>query len=266
MTAEGMQRSGAGTVARRRPMSLWRLERLRLLRSRRLVVLLGVFTFFGLTGPMLARYMGELLERFGGGVTVTVPEPVPADGITQYLANSSQIGVLVVLVVAAGALAFDATPELAAFLRARTPVRRLLMPRYVLSVLAAGTAFTVGMLAAWYETQVLLGGLPVGAMLVGIGLSWLYLAFAVAVVAVASALTRSVLATVALSAGLLIALPIVGVVEPLRRWLPSHLVGAPDALLRGAAAADYTMAALATAAATVGLLLAAVRMLRRREL
>src|SRR5680860_1337868 len=187
MTAEGMQRSGAGTVARRRPMSLWRLERLRLLRSRRLVVLLGVFTFFGLTGPMLARYMGELLERFGGGVTVTVPEPVPADGITQYLANSSQIGVLVVLVVAAGALAFDATPELAAFLRARTPVRRLLMPRYVLSVLAAGTAFTVGMLAAWYETQVLLGGLPVGAMLVGIGLSWLYLAFAVAVVAGASA-------------------------------------------------------------------------------
>ena len=57
-----------------------------------------------------------------------------------------------------------------------------------------------------------------------------------------------------------------GVVEPLRRWLPSHLVGAPDALLRGADAGDYTLAALATAAATLGLLLAAVGKLRRREL
>ena len=247
-------------------MSLWRLELLRLVRTRRLVVLLSVFAFFGLTGPMLARYMGELLERFGGGVSVVVPDPVPADGITQYLSSASQIGVLVVLVVAAGALAFDAIPELAAFLRARTSVPRLLLPRYGVTVLAACGAFTLGMLGAWYETQVLLGALPAGTVLLGIVLWWLYLGFAVAVVAVASALVRGLLATVALSAGLLLVLPVLAVLEPLRRWLPSQLAGAPDALLRGAAAGDYATAVAATLVATAGLLAAAIALLTRREL
>lgn len=251
---------------RRRPMSLWRLEILRVLRSKRIVALLGVFGFFGVVGPMIARYMADILERFGGGVEVAVPDPVPADGITQYLSNASQLGTLVVLVVAAGALALDAKPELAAFLRTRASVQRLLAPRYVVSVLAAGIGFTFGMLLAWYETQVLLGSLPVGAMLAGIGYSWLYLAFAVAVVALSAALLRGTLAVVALSAGLLLFLPVLGVVDVLSPWLPSALLGSPDALVRGEPAGEYLRAAGVAVVATAALLAAAVALLRRREL
>ena len=45
-------------------MSLWRLEWLRLVRSRRLVALAGVYVFFGFVGPLTARYLGEIVERF----------------------------------------------------------------------------------------------------------------------------------------------------------------------------------------------------------
>lgn len=247
-------------------MTLWRLELVRLVRSRRIIALLFVYAFFGLTGPMIARYIDELLARFGGGMQVVMPDPVPADGITQFLSNASQIGLLVVLVVAAGALAFDAKPELAAFLRTRAPIPRLLAPRYAVALLAAGTAFTVGMLLAWYETVVLLGSLPVGAMLAGIGLSWVYLAFAVAVVALSAALVRSTLAVVGLAAGVLITLPVFGVLDVVSPWLPSTLVMAPDALVRGAEVGDYARAAGVTVVATAGALVAAVALLRRREL
>jgi ABC-2 type transport system permease protein len=247
-------------------MTLWRLEVARLVRSRRLVALLGVYAFFGLTGPLLARYMAEIMERVGGGIQVIIPDPVPADGITQFLGNASQIGLLVVLVVAAGALALDATPPLSAFLRTRASIPRLLLPRYVVATAAACAAFTVGMLAAWYETQVLLGSLPVGSMLVGIGLSWLYLAFAVAVVALAAGLARGTLGTVATAAGVLLALPVLGVVDVIGDWLPSRLVLSPDALLRGAEAGDFAGAAVVTVLLTGALLAAAVILLRRREL
>ncbi len=262
-------RAAEGAASRReasRPMTLWRLELARLVRSRRIIALLGVFGFFGLTGPMLARYMGEILERFGGGVEIVVPEAVPADGITQYLSNASQIGLLVVLIVAAGALAFDAKPELAAFLRTRAPIERLLAPRYVVSLLGAGAAYTLGLLAAWYETVVLIGPLPVPEMLAGLVASWLYLAFAVAVVALCAALVRGVLGTVAFSAGVLLAVPILSVVDAVAPWLPSHLLGAPDALARGAEIGDYWRAALVAVALTVAALAAAVARLRRREL
>ena len=44
---------------------------------------------------------------------------MPADGIAQFVGNASQIGLLVVVLVAASALAFDARREMAVFLRTR---------------------------------------------------------------------------------------------------------------------------------------------------
>ena len=47
-------------------MTLLRLEWLRLVRTRRLLALTGVYLFFGIAGPLTARYLGEIVERFGG--------------------------------------------------------------------------------------------------------------------------------------------------------------------------------------------------------
>jgi ABC-2 type transport system permease protein len=248
-------------------MTLWRLEIARLVRTRKWVVLAGVFVFFGLTGPLVARYIEDILQRFGGGMQVTLPDPTPGDGITQFLSNAQQIGLLVVLVVAAGALAFDAKPELAAFLRTRVPgLTELVVPRYVVTVAAVCAAFALGVLGAWYETVVLLGPLPAGGMLAGTVYAWVYLAFAVAVVAFVSALARSVLTVIGISVVVLLALPILGVVQALSPWLPSALVGALDALARGADATQYLRAAAVSLVVTAGLLAATVLLLRRREL
>ena len=126
-------------------MNLWRLEWLRLVRTRRLAVLAAVYAFFGLLGPLTARYLPQIIDRFGGGITVIMPPPTPADGVAQFSANTQQIGLLVIAVVAAGALAVDALPEMGIFLRTRVaPARRLLVPRYLVTVAAAAGAFLLG--------------------------------------------------------------------------------------------------------------------------
>lgn len=228
-------------------MNLWRLEWLRLVRTRRWIALVGVYVFFGLLGPLSARYMGEIVERFGGGVEVSFPPPVPADGMIQYVSNVSQIGLLVAVVIAAGSLTFDAKPEMGVFLRTR--VRRIwdiLSPRLTVSFLAVGAAFLLGSLAAWYETVVLIGALPVGATLAGIALGLLYLALVVAIVAAAGSRANTVLGAVLITIVVLLAMPIIGIVESVGRWLPSHLVGALADLPAGAAMSDYLPAALVT--------------------
>ena len=93
----------------------------------------------------------------------------------------------------------------------------------------------------------------------------LYLAFAVAVVAVAGSRTGSVLATVLVSLVVLAMLPLLGIVEAVGRWLPSHLVGALTGLVSGDGAGDYLPAALVTPAVTAVLLWLAVRMSGARE-
>jgi ABC-2 type transport system permease protein len=248
-------------------MSLWRLEWLRLVRTHRLLVLVGTYLFFGFTGPLTARYLSELLGQLGTeGVKVEFPEPVPADGIAQFVGNASQIGLLVVVLVAASALAFDARREMAVFLRTRVRgVRSIVVPAYVMTAAAAVAGLVAGSVAAWYETTVLLGGLPATATLIGIALGALFLAFAVALTAAVASVMRGVAATAGVSLAGLLGLAILGGLTPVGRWLPTHLAGAMTELVRGTSAADFGPAVLTSLAGTVAALTVAVVLGARRE-
>jgi ABC-2 type transport system permease protein len=249
-------------------MSLWRLEWLRLVRTHRLVAILAVYVFFGLTGPLTARYLSAILTRFGTqGVRIEFPPPVPADGIAQFVSNTSQIGLLVVVMVSASALAFDARREMAVFLRTRvdTP-RAIVIPAYTVNAAAAVAGFVLGSLAAWYETAVLLGTLPAWPMLAGIGYGALFLVFAVAAVAAVASLARGVLAASGITLALLLALAILGNMPSIGKWLPTNLAGAIVGLVRDTNPADQLPAAVVTAVLSVALLTLAVRLSARREL
>jgi ABC-2 type transport system permease protein len=248
-------------------MNLWRLEWLRLVRTKRWIALVGIYVFFGLLGPLSARYVGEIVERFGGGVQVTFPPPVPADGMIQYVSNVSQLGLLVAVVVAAGSLAFDAKPEMGVFLRTRVPrVWDILIPRLAVSFLTVGASFVLGALAAWYETVVLIGSLPAGGTLAGIGFGLLYLAMVIAVVAAAGSRARNVLGAVMITIVVLLVMPILGIVEAIGRWLPSHLVGALSDIPGGTAVGDYLPGAAVSVIVTGLSLWLSVRWSARREL
>jgi ABC-2 type transport system permease protein len=248
-------------------VTLWRLEWLRLVRTRRIIALVGVFLFFGFLGPLTARYLGEILERFGGEVQVTVPPPVPADGVTQYMANAGQIGLLVVVFVASAALAFDARREMAIFLRTRTPgVATILLPAFVVTAGAAVGSFALGALAAWYESVILIGPLPAGRMLVGMGLSGLFIAFAVAITALGAALTRSVLAAAAASLVALLGMAVIGNLGPGGRWFPTHLAGALDATARATPASEFLPAAGVAIVVGAAAVAGSVGLMERREL
>ena len=248
-------------------MSPWRLEWYRLVRTRRLVVLVGVFLLFGFMGPLSAYYFEEIMRRFGGELQIVAPPPTVADAIGQFTANGTQLGMLVVLIVAAGSLNLHQRPELAFFLRTRVPnATRLLLPRFVVVLLAAGVAFTAGTLAAWYETVLLIGTPSVSGMLAGIALGWIYLAFAIAVVAVAASVASSTVTAVALSAGVLLLLPLLAIVEVIGTWLPSRLIGALPALAAGQDAGEYLAAAIVTLVATGVAFAVAVRRTAAREI
>lgn len=248
-------------------MTLWKLEWLRLIRTKRVIGIVGVYVFFGLLGPLTARYMEQIVENFGGGVEIVIPEPVAADGITSYVANAAQIGLLVSVGIAAAALAFDAKPQMGIFLRTRVAsVRDIIVPRYVVVTAAIVVSFVLGSIAALYESVVLLGSLSIGGWFVGTLLGCLYLAFAIAVVAAIAGKARSVLFTIMISIGLLLALPLIGVAPAIAEWLPSHLVGAVDGLVRDGSFSDYIPATAVTLALTLAALWLAVHWAEQREL
>jgi ABC-2 type transport system permease protein len=205
-------------------MSTTRLEWLRLWRTNRLAVLVLLFGLFGLLGPITAVYLPEIIGLASAqeGFELTVPEPTPPDGIAQYIGNVGQLGLVAVAAIAALALAVDARPGLAAFYRTRQrSAASWVLPRWLATSLAAVLGWTVGLAAATYETVVLIGELPLDRVLVGWACWAVYLAFAVAVVALAAGLVRSTVGVTAAAVVGLLAIGAVGAIPQLGDWLPS---------------------------------------------
>jgi ABC-2 type transport system permease protein len=226
----------AGILARvrrpARPMNLWRLEWLRLTRTPRAIALGSVFVFIGLIEPIVTRYLRDIVGHLSHGPPISLPLPSPAAGLNSYVSEITLVGLIIVVAVAAGALTFDTRPGISTFLRTRiSSMTSLVLPRFAVSAAAAAVAYLLGTLAAWYETDVLLGSLPAGGVLAGILCGAMYMVFAVAVTALASSLARSVIGAVGIALVILILIPIAGSIHAIGNWLPSALVNAPVGLV-----------------------------------
>jgi ABC-2 type transport system permease protein len=244
-------------------VTLWRLEWLRLSRTGRWAIIAAVYAAFGAIGPLTVRYLPDILERFGES-TVGLPEFTPADGITQYVANAQQLGLLAVAFVAAAALAIDTNTELSVFFRTRASIRDIVTPRIVVNVGAAVAGFSLGAVIAYVGTGIMLEWLDIGPFLLGVALQGWYLVFAVTIVALMASLVRKTVATAFLSVAALIAFGVLALVPQLAPWLPSYLVGALDQLIRGGGF-EYTRALAVTTLLIVVLPMLAIQRFSRRE-
>lgn len=268
-TATAASTDSAATAGRRAPMNLWRLEWLRLTRTPRAIALAVVYLLLGLIEPVATKYENQLIgNHVGNGIRIYLPPPTPADGLNGYISEATLIGLILVVTLAAGALGFDAHKGLAVFLRTRsTHIWRLIAPRYTVITAAAAAAYLLGTLAAWYETNLLIGPLPLDGMLGGMLCGTIYLAFAVATTALAASLARSTVAITGTTLVILLALPILGTIHPIDPYLPSTLVNAPVQLVDGTWTLTHFLPALGiTAAASAAALALAAARLRTREI
>jgi len=253
-----------------RPMSLWRLEWLRLVRTPRAVSLGAVFLATGLLEPVATRYASVLLSHVARGTVVSLPKPTAAQALSSYVSEATIVGLIVLVAMAASAYNFDARPGLSAFFRTRVPsMWRLIAPRFAASAAAGVVAYLLGTLAAWYETRLLIGPLPAGGLLAGMLCAAVYLMFAVAVTALAASLTTSTVASVGITLAILLAaLPLLGEVHAISSWVPTALVSAPADLVSSPPADDlahYVPALAVSAVAGALALVAAVLRLQARE-
>jgi ABC-2 type transport system permease protein len=110
-------------------------------RSYRLLAVLAVFAFFGLSSPVLAKLTPQMLAMVGAGqgVSITLPDPTAADAIAQYVKNLSQIVLLVLVFVGSGAVVAEKERGTAPFLLAK-PVSRA---GVIIAKLAGQVAVTV---------------------------------------------------------------------------------------------------------------------------
>ncbi|MGC0422403.1 hypothetical protein [Embleya sp. AB8] len=223
-----------------RPLGLWRLELLRLVRTRRWLLLLVAYPGVGLIGPVFAKHRDRILDALHIDA-VTPSTGMRADnGMAVYSYCAGEVGILVGIALMSSALAVDHRPGLAAFHRTRLRrPRDLVLPRYTVTTTALAIAYVLGTLIAWAQVHWMFGAMPARTVLYGMFYGLAGSVLEVSLVAGMAAFLRRPVAIFGVSLVTIIVMPLAALWRPLRTWLPTELMGAPIQLLRGHTPSEY---------------------------
>lgn len=201
-------------------------------RTRKLLIAMVVLVLFGMTSPLMAKMIPQIMTLVPGGevYSLMIPTPTINDAVAQYIKNTTQFGILLALVFTMGAIAVEKDKGTAAMVLSK-PLSRgsFLMSKFAALALTFGLSVIVAGIACYYYTYFLFGTMDILNWVALNGLLYLYILVFVAITLFFSTLTRTQYIAIGLSFGALIILGILG-------GLPGIGGNFPDAMITNAAA------------------------------
>jgi ABC-2 type transport system permease protein len=205
------------------------------LRTYKLVIVGSVFLLFGITTPLMLKYMPEILKLAGDDqMIIEFPPPTAVQSLAEYAGTIGQIGVLIAVLIAMGCVANE--------LHAGTAVMTLSKPvsrgAFVSAKLAAmSLTFLVSMVVAsifcFGYTVWLIEGSSVTSF-VGLNLLLgLFLVFCLAVTMFFSSLFQNSLAAGGIAIAVLIGQGIISAIPIVGKYMPGKLLSWGINLLSG---------------------------------
>ena len=246
-------------------MPFLKKELLEQLRTHRLLIVGGVFLFFGLMTPLLIKYTPELIKLSGPDFKIEMPPPNAAQSLIEYASMIGQLGILIAVLVAMGAVANEIRSGTAVI----TLSKQITRAAFVLAKLIGMSAtFLASLMVASFICFGYTGWL-IGA---GDGLAFfelnlllaVFLIFCLAVTVLFSCLFRSSLAAGGIAIGVIIILSVLSAVPVIGDYLPGKLLGWGTGLLDSGGA--YWWALGITCALIILCVYLAQRILKMREL
>jgi ABC-2 type transport system permease protein len=215
---------------------LLRKELLESWRTLRLPIVTGLFLLVGLSSPLLAKFLPEIIEAAAGDQLppIPIPTPVAADAADQLWKNLAQFGAIAAIVVAMGAVSTERDRGTAAFVLSKTVSRGAFLGAKVAAIAAVlGAGVVLAVAVGWFYTAILFEPLPVGGWIAFALLAWIGLAAWAALTFAGSTVTGSTAAAAGIGFVALLVLSIAAAVPTLGRYLPGGLAAPAVALAAG---------------------------------
>ncbi|MCZ4275336.1 ABC transporter permease [Rhodococcoides yunnanense] len=225
-------------------LPLLRLRAQEIYRTWRIWALPAIMVLLAAASAALARFTNEILASAlaGEAGAIALPDPTAADSYAQWTKTLTQIIVLVVIVMAAGAVNSEVRSGVAAIILVKPASRTA----YVLThALALVTLVAVSALAgagvSWLATQVFFGPSHIGPVL-GATAVWVVLATVlISASLLASATIDAVAGAAGIGIGVYFALAILGVIPQLAEYTPAGLTQVANAVAVGTQSSDHTL-------------------------
>jgi ABC-2 type transport system permease protein len=208
-------------------ITAFRKEWLELVRTKRLLISMVVLVLFGLTSPLLAKMIPQIMTLVPGGEQFVgiIPEPTINDAVAQYVKNITQFGILLALLFGMGSMANEKDKGTAAMVLSKP------MPRFsflVAKLAAYAGLFTLSIVVAgagcYYYTYILFGKLEMLPFLELNGRILVYLLVYVSLTVLFSTMTKTQYIAIGAGFGVLILFGIISAIPGWGIYTPDLLV------------------------------------------
>jgi ABC-2 type transport system permease protein len=250
---------------------LVRKELLESWRTYRLPIVAGLFLVVGLTSPLLAKFLPEIIQAAGGDQfgAIDIPTPMAADALDQLWKNLAQFGAFAAIILAMGAVATERDRGTAAFILSKVASRGAFLGAKVFAigaVLLIATLLAVGV--GWIYTAVLFEPPSVGGWLAMAVLAWLGLSAWAAITFLGSTVTGSAAAAAGIGFLALLVVSLAAAIPNVGRFTPGGLADPALGLALGSAVdvVDVITPVVSTIILIGACLAAAAWSFRRQEL
>ncbi len=195
------------------------------LRTYKLLIVAAVFLLFGLGTPLLIKYTPQLIEMAGEDLVIQMPPPSAAMAIAEYTSTIGQVGVLVAVLVAMGAVARERSRGTAAMVLSK-PVSMgafLIAKLTAMSVTFIG-ALILGSVACYTYTVLLIESADISAFLALNLLIALFLVVCLAVTLFFSSIFRNQLAAGGIALAIIIMQALLTQIPVFGDYLPARMI------------------------------------------
>lgn len=203
------------------------------IRSYKAVVMLAVFFLFGMMSPLLAKMMPDIFSQMSvQGISITIPEPTVLDAYGQFFKNMSQMGLIVMLLVFSGMLSQELTRGTLVILLAKGLSRNaVIVSKYLAAMILWTLSYALAVVTDYGYTFFLFGSFSVPHLLFSLFCLWLFGAFLLGVLLLASTITSGNYGGLLLTAAVLGTMLVANVFPRIQRWNPVALASDNGALL-----------------------------------
>ncbi len=254
--------TGFATLLRKELLEQWR--------TRRIVIVAVVFLLFGIASPLIAKFTPEILRSIGTGVpgaVIQLPPPTTADAVAQLAKNVGQLGVVVAILLAMGAVAAEKERGTAAFVLTLPAGRGAFLGAKLLAI-AVTLAVAVVLAAAgdWLYTAILFEPLGLPGFVLLAFLLWLQMLAFAAITFLASTVSGSQLVAGGVGFVVFVAVSVLAAFPVIGDWTPLALSTAAVHVALGEPSDVLVPAVVASIAIVGGCAVASWASFRRQEL
>ncbi|HEY97478.1 MAG TPA: ABC transporter permease [Dehalococcoidia bacterium] len=195
----------------------------------------GIFLLFGITTPLMFKYLPEILEFAGEQLTIIeIPPPTAVQSLSEYASTIGQIGILVAVLVAMGSIANELRHGTAIMTMSK-PVSRLafVSAKFIAMSLTFLGSMVLASIFCFAYTVWLIESADIQAF-IGLNLLLgLFLVFCLAITLLFSSFFKSSLAAGGLALAVIVAQAGLAVLPRFGDYMPGKLLGWGNNLLTG---------------------------------